>query len=348
MKAKGIIVLALLLVFLGYWAVSADEKTAEPSLANGALKIRELTFSGPFTHKNLTLYLIHGPSLAGDKKFLSLENALKQKKITVKETGTVNQLSVRNKSRNSHVFMQSGDIVRGGKQDRTIGRDYIIGPKSRNKNIQSFCVEQGRWQQRGGESVDAFSSSENSLPTAGLRLAARSRKSQSDVWKEVASTQDKLSKNLSGSVQSPASASSLELSLENDKVKEFTKEYYDALVKKTEGKKDVVGFVFAINGQLNSANVYVSNDLFAQLWPKLARACAVEAVAEQQKNTDDFKVPDQQAIKAFFQNAELGKPSRETLDKHCWSITRESKNSILFETYYSDVPAAIHKNYIRK
>ena len=39
--------------------------------------------------------------------------------------------------------------------------------------------------------------------------------------------------------------------------------------------------LFAINGKLNNAEIYGSSALFRKLWPKLLKASAVEAVAEE-------------------------------------------------------------------
>jgi hypothetical protein len=55
----------------------------------------------------------------------------------------------------------TGDIVKGGKQDRVMGYDLLLSVKSGPMPILSFCVEHGRWQQRGGEDATMFSSSMN-------------------------------------------------------------------------------------------------------------------------------------------------------------------------------------------
>ena len=49
----------------------------------------------------------------------------------------------------------------------------------------------------------------------------------------------------------------------------------------------MVGFAFAINGKLNSAEIYYSRDLFGRLWEKMLQATAVEAVslADEKKAT---------------------------------------------------------------
>ena len=54
--------------------------------------------------------------------------------------------------------------------------------------------------------------------------------------------------------------------------------YLKALQKEGEKAGDVIGYVFAINGKLNSAEVYPSNGLFRKMWPKLLKASVTEAI----------------------------------------------------------------------
>ena len=47
------------------------------------------SISGPYTHKNLTVFLVHGKDLLPGKNFLTLQEALAQKKVRVYETKDV-------------------------------------------------------------------------------------------------------------------------------------------------------------------------------------------------------------------------------------------------------------------
>ena len=49
--------------------------------------------SGPYTHKNLTVFLVHGKDLLPGRNFLTLQEALAQKKVRVFETKDVNELA---------------------------------------------------------------------------------------------------------------------------------------------------------------------------------------------------------------------------------------------------------------
>lgn len=56
--------------------------------------------------------------------------------------------------------------------------------------------------------------------------------------------------------RSPSSDSSLQLTLENKDLEAVKKRYLDKLSPLLDGQTDVIGFVYAINGELNSAEVY--------------------------------------------------------------------------------------------
>jgi len=319
-----------------------------PVLANKqeATRAENYSLSGPYAYKNLAIFLIHAKDVKEATKFMTLQEALEQKKATVGETGTVNNLVIENVADDVHIYIQSGDIVRGGKQDRTIGNDYIIAPKSGKIPLSSFCVESGRWRQRGDEKAHEFSASTNALPSKGLKVAASYNRSQGNVWQEVADMQNKLSQNLGKSVRAPQSASSLELTLEDKDVKKAVQEYTDALTRLVDGRNDVVGFVSAINGKLNTADVYASVDLFKRLWPKLLQACAVEAIAELQE-ANVFTHPTAASAAAFLQDDAEARTHEKQIDEQLKIVTRQSKDKIVFETYRTGEKEALHKSYIR-
>src|SRR5258707_6565192 len=111
-------------------------------------KPQNYRLSGPYTHKNLTTFLVHGRDLVKGKIPLTLQEALAQKKVVVYETQDVNELAIENRS-NEDVYVQAGDIVKGGQQDRMLAVDLIVPPHSGKLPIAAFCVESGRWTRRG-------------------------------------------------------------------------------------------------------------------------------------------------------------------------------------------------------
>ena len=107
--------------------------------------------STPYTYKNLSIFLIHGKDESKKANVLTLQEAMERKLFVVYETSEVNELEVENLSKEFDVFIQSGDIVKGGKQDRILAVSIIIPARSGRVKIESFCVESGRWTKRGNE-----------------------------------------------------------------------------------------------------------------------------------------------------------------------------------------------------
>ena len=335
MKSKHLIAIAFLSL------IAFSSAAAQQQVAASDYKL-----SGPYTHGNLTVFLVHGKDLT-KKTFLTLQEALAQKKVRVYETKDVNELAIRNFS-NQDVYVQAGDIVRGGDQDRMISVDFIVPPKSGRMPIAAFCVESGRWSKRGNEESASFSSSENSVALKDLKLAAKREASQQAVWKNVSVAQEKLSANVNASVADTLSTSSYELSVENSKVKETSAEYIDALSAVVQSKNDVIGYVFAINGKVNSADVYASRALFLKLWPKLLKASAVEAIAELNKDVE-VKPIVSETIETFLAESEKPSASAKEVTRRVKMVTREDDNNIFFETQdRSQKDGWVHRNYIKK
>jgi hypothetical protein len=336
--------------------------------------------SGPVVHENLQIYFVHGKSADGPVP-LTLQEALANGSAVVRETGSVNQLEVENTG-DSAVFIQSGDIVKGGRQDRVLTVSLIIPPHSGAMPIASFCVEQGRWTARGREDAHRFETASASVPSREAKIAmkapaaaappvagftsegaaiARSHQSylssldvsqrQQEVWKDVAKVQDKLSQAVAAPVAMPESRSSLQLSLENGKLKEAQAGYVKALQPAGEAEDDVIGYVFAINGKLNSADLYPSNGLFRKMWPKLLAANAVEAIGDKAA-AKSATLPSEADVLAFLKSAEAGKGVEQPLIGGNKLETREATGALFFETRVPSAPSAnatwVHRNYIAK
>src|SRR5204863_219605 len=148
-------------------------------------------------------------------KVLSLPEALERELAVVHETSDVNLLAVENKSGEYELFIQSGDIVKGGRQDRMVQHDMLLPPKSGVVPLPAHCVEQGRWTNRGGEDARRFASSGKCAVGNDMKIANFSGQ-QPAVWQSVGTNQGKINANLNGAnVQAAASPTSFQLSLES-------------------------------------------------------------------------------------------------------------------------------------
>lgn len=303
--------------------------------------------SEPYTYKNLTIFLIHGKDESSGKNVLTLQEAMEMKVLRVYETSDVNELAVENISKFYDVFIQSGDIVKGGKQDRVLAVSIMIPARSGRITISAFCVEAGRWEKRKGEEVGQFSSSNDRLVTKELKLAANNAGSQQEVWAKVSEAQARLSKNVGAPVAARDSATSLQLSLENSKITANSAEYIKELQNIIAGKKDVIGYAFAINGRLNSADIYSSNTLFKKLWGKMLKATTIEAVAE--ANGRPSAAPAKPAdVTDFLTDADKAKPREKNASGGARIITRENRENVMFESRGRKDDEIVHRSYVKK
>jgi len=339
--------LSALVVVLFAGLVSCADKEVKPPAKPVDRPALALRVTGPFTHENLTLFVIHGDDQIKGRKLLTLDEALEQKKVVVHETKEVNKLSIENVS-DEEVFVQAGDIVKGGQQDRILAFDMIVPAKSGKLPIDSFCVESGRWNMRDGSSPDKFDSAKSQAGNKDLKLACRLARSQRGVWDNVAKAQMKLGENVKADVKSSASETSLQLSLEHKKVLEAVAAYEKALKGTLDGKNDVIGIAIAVNGKMNSADVYASHELFLKLWPKVLNACAIEAVTEMQPGKK-FEPATLNTAKAFLADAEKGKRIDKDINARLAEVTQESEKLLLFETLDREQKnACLRRSYLAR
>ena len=330
-------VLTPMAMFAGGWGLGGGQKPDKDGYR----------LEGPFTQGNLTVFLVHGKDKIKGQTFITLQEALVQRKVIVRETRSVNELTIENVS-TDEVYVQSGDIVKGGAQDRMLTTDLILPPRSGKISIAAFCVENGRWSQRGNESAAVFNSSANTVASREVKLAAKMKQSQGEVWREVAVAQDKLSSNTGGDVKSAASPTSFQLALENKNVQATADNYVNALDNLLDTRNDVIGYVFAINGKINSADVYASSALFKKLWPKLLKASAIEAVAEQ-KGGQKFEAPKSAEVLGFLDDGAKGAEQEKDVSSRVQLVTRDSKENVSFDTRdRSKADAVVHRNIIKK
>jgi hypothetical protein len=278
----------------------------------------------------------------------------------VRETGRVNDLQVENTG-DEEIFIQSGDIVKGGQQDRVLSVSLVLPPHSGTVLIESFCVEGGRWSARAGEDPWTFSSASAMLPLRRTKLemagaviqrpggtVAATILRQQEIWDGVAQIQRKLSSNLASSVASPRSRTSLPLTLENDRLAAERAEYIAALQPEGEQSDDIVGYVFAVNGTVNSGDIYPSNGLFRKMWPKLLSASVTEAIVE--RNIGRAPAPPTAKVNGFIANTERVKGVETGTREQTMVRIRETADVMSLESSPSAAPADawIHRSYIAK
>jgi hypothetical protein len=301
-------------------------------------------------YRNLAIYLLHLPPAAPDRFFLTLEEALRTGCARVHETGRVGEVEIENLT-GADLYAQAGDVVKGGWQDRALGLDCIVphrARRSRRMRVRTFCVERGRWQERAGEeSPNTFKSSAHAAASRELKLSIRHARSQAAVWSGVEAAHAKLSRAVGRDVRAPRSPSSLPLAVENDAVRRRVAGYVDALGNLLADQPDAVGFAFAINGRLNSADLYASPELFRKLWPKLLDAAALEALAEASTPGVTCAVPGARDVSAWLRRARRGRKTRRAVTPRVTLVVRETAGQVSFETIDADQSnLCVHQNIL--
>jgi hypothetical protein len=347
LRRIAISTLAVAVVIFSCFSLRGQEASGKASC--------EYKLVGPFSYKNIDIWLLAGKQ-GINKNYYPLNMAMGKGFAEVFETGNVNNLSIENKSDEHSVFVNAGDVVKGGKQDRALSFDLIIGPNSGKVSIQSFCVESNRWKRRGSEKLDKFSGNNSILPSKNLRIASKYRRKQGEVWENVAEEQKKLNRNVKKmsskkevDVISNKSCSSLQLTMESKDLKKITGEYMTGFDKIFEGHEDILGFAYAINGKVNNAEVYNNYNLFRDLWPKLLKAAVIEAIAEFDESVKFEKARAHDFEDMFIKSTQGAKAKERILNKDTKMLDYETDGFLLFETLdMGEDGKWIHRNYIRK
>jgi len=327
--------------------------------------------NGPLVHNNLAVYFLSGESQPGPIP-LSLQEALGNAQVRLYETTHIHELRIENVG-DKEVFLQAGDIVKGGWQDRTLNATMVLPPLSGTIPVASFCVEAGRWAARGREDASSFAASARSVPSRAMKLAMNEQVApsadpdssrhppgrkrmdraariletalrQRKVWDGVRSTQEKLQQNLGHAVRSRLSETSLELSLDNDKLQKAIRTSVDVLAPGGEQEGDIIGCVFAVNGRISSADVYPSNGLFRKMWRKQLDAGIIEAITEQDGNA--VSPPPPAEVEAFLSSADKGVVSSRQVACETRMVSHESDHVLVVEARRAD--GFLHRTYLAK
>jgi len=237
-----------------------------------------LALSGPYRHRNLSLFYFHdtGRPLA-EPNYITLEEGTTSGQVTVSEQADarVGRLLISNMS-DRPLFLQIGEIVKGGKQDRTLQASLVVPPRTRNFPVPSFCVERTRWA--GGRK---FAPRGVILPDRLGRLAVQKR-SQAEVWSNVGSYKARANRNaaaVTGKALRRSRTSSVNEELDNADFRKLIGTYESKLRPSCRRFSRPRGLVTVVDGQISTADIYHASTLFRKLYPKLLKGSSAEAAA---------------------------------------------------------------------
>ena len=240
-----------------------------------------------FTYENLRLY----PIIAKDSfklafknltKFTPLKKALEQKKAVITEKGTgaeVNTLTIENKSKDT-IIINSGEVIKGGQQDRVINTDMVLYPNSGKKDLPVFCVEHGRWSVRNQSTSSGVRGTNNqpgngsfnsySFSSMELRKVVAKENQQQKVWQKVEDiNKSNSSENSTGTYTELEKSSGYKT-----KIDKYVPFFTNAL----KNEKDIVGVVVVTGDKILGADIFATNELFMQNLDGLLHSYATDAI----------------------------------------------------------------------
>jgi hypothetical protein len=256
----------------------------------------------------LTLF----PILAKDQPdlgpFTTLSDALESKTAEVREVGSegggerVNALVIENKS-DTPIFVLAGTVVKGGRQDRQIAQDFLVGARE-TVNVEAFCVEQGRWApEREGALTQGKFGALKTLANSQVRVAGQHKKDQSEVWSKVGEV------NAANGKSSPtgtlaASLDDQQLAASRAALAERLGAFLDGL----EPQRDVVGMAYAVDGQVRGVRWFANHRLYGLYRTTLLNTAALEAITAREAEPAGATAPPPaatpEAVKAFVEEIE--------------------------------------------
>lgn len=274
-----------------------------------------IRIGGPLVHRNLAVFTLHGPRVDRGG-FLTLDEALASGVVSVTEGAnpSVQSLVIQNRSR-TRVFLQEGERLQGGRQDRTVQSSVVIPRASGRRQLATFCIEASRWS--GGTAFAAPGAS--ALAPRGVRAAAKVASDQGRVWDQVARAKADALKRL----HAPSASTSLNELFESPQVKKASSYFVEELSGALAGAKDVLGFAFAVNGRIEEVNLYASPALARKLYPRLLAGYALEAAlrAEEAAASDDDRPASSADVRRFLSSrGALSRRSRTVDDRNELSI----------------------------
>jgi hypothetical protein len=275
----------------------SDKAFSNGGISDKPVQTADYSVLSPISSGNLTIFPVVARQVHDTGEFLTLDEGVRNGSVVITEAnqvaplvrrpGTrppsggaeVNRLVLINNS--SHpLLLLAGEIVTGGKQDRVIGADRIVPPKSDPVDLSVFCVEHGRWVERSKN----FSSMNGQMAQPSVRRPAMDSKSQTEVWANVGESNRAMAKAAPAASETVEVTSSYAGVMQDravndriDKVAAPITQDYQKLLRQLKERK-ATGVVVAIGGHIVWADIFASPDLLDAYWPKLVRSYAAEAV----------------------------------------------------------------------
>ncbi len=275
--------LLLCLSLIAVFAACQQDQN-QPQLSGNNLQL--LTTANPeWEYKNLRIYPIIADAAAitanntvGAYKTMAEAMEMPGFRVTERrkfgrsEDSWYRGLTVQNKTQDT-VYIMSGDVVKGGNQDRVFAHEDVVLPGT-VKNLEVFCVEQGRSHyynesaSQEEKQVAAFKGYFN-VASPQVRQAIQRSGDQNEVWSAVGKVT---------SANGAESSTRAYTALDNESEEKAKR---DAYLRFFEGKMqeqaNVVGMVVVCGDRVLGVDIFGQSDLFKRQYAALLHGYVAEA-----------------------------------------------------------------------
>jgi len=239
-----------------------------------ALQAQEITYDQVYVDydssiefKNLRIIPIRPKNGFGNRTphVISLSQAIQKGIATLSERGTASTENVHFLRINNHsdetIFISSGELISGGRQDRMITRDTLLESNGKDQYVSVMCVEEGRWSDK--EKKFGYQNFAN----PALRKVLDESKNQVLIWQEI-------QRQLNNSKIPSQSFAYLSRNADK-KMIQLNDEYFHFFQNKFKSTdSSIVGFVCMSGDKVIGSDIFASRDLFySQLDPLLKGYC---------------------------------------------------------------------------
>lgn len=260
--------LAIFPVYASVQDALGEFTTLEAAIESGVATVSERGAQAPHPLPPPT------PQQAPQNTSLPTNNAPNQvqQMVNGQHGATVNQLVIENQGE-LPILILAGSVVKGGRQDRQISQDFVVGPKE-TVPIDAFCVEHGRWNSnRNGVDTGGKFTAVKSLAQGDVRAAGQYQRDQSRVWSKVADV-NRANKKAASTGTLMATVDDEELSARRASLSKDLLAFLGSV----EAPRSVVGLAYAIDGKVRGVRWFFNHDLFARYGETLVNTAVLDAL----------------------------------------------------------------------
>jgi hypothetical protein len=307
--------------------------------------VDNVLIGSPAKHANLMIYPLYLEHCDGEAEYLSLELALASESAAVREVpspsgdtgGMVNAVEVTNNA-DLPLYLLSGQVILGGKQDRAIARDTIVPPGEKAK-VEVCCVEQGRWRPHAAGRMHFCMVAESTVQSDIKKtLLKAGGGGQRRVWNDISRTAV-----LNGAKTATGTYNRV-IEKNGDRLDEILKTFRERF--EEDGR--ICGFVACVNGEVETCDLFASPGLLAAFREKLLRGYALDSI-----NAWRIEAPgdaDVERVKTFIENLIRSRGEKDVLarNKHARLEKIEAPDFIGFSSTAAAEKGFLHLNGFRK